>query len=90
MKNNNPVTILGISIFDRTKEAGHVQTILTRYGCSIKTRLGLHEVSDDFCSQSGLILLELFGEPKEQEKLEQKLRVIPGVEVQKMKFEIDA
>ena len=83
---NNVTTILGISIFDRTKEAGHVQTLLTRYGCSIKTRLGLHEVTEDFCSHSGLIILELFGDSKEQDKLEQKLNVIPGVEVQKMTF----
>nr|WP_321407515.1 hypothetical protein [uncultured Carboxylicivirga sp.] len=86
MKNNALTVILGISVYDRAKEAGHVQTLLTRYGCSIKTRLGLHEVNDEFCSQSGLILLELFGDPKEQERLEQKLKVIPGVEVQKMVF----
>jgi len=85
---NNLTTILGISVFDRTKEAGHVQTLLTRYGCSIKTRLGLHEVTEDFCSHSGLIILELCGDPKEQEKLEQKLNVIPGVEVQKMIFNL--
>ncbi len=90
MENSNPIVILGVSVYDRTKEAGHVQTILTRYGCSIKTRLGLHEVSDDFCSTSGLILLELFGDIKEQVKLEQKLTVIPGVEVKKMTFEINA
>jgi len=87
MKTNNAVTIIGVSVFDRHKEAGHVQTLLTRYGCSIKTRLGLHEVSEDFCSDSGLIILELYGDLKEQEKLEQKLRVIPGVDIQKMVFE---
>ena len=61
--------------------------MLTRYGCSIRTRLGLHEVNDNYCSKSGLILLELFGDAKEQERLEQKLTVIPGVEIQKMVFE---
>nr|WP_319400163.1 hypothetical protein [uncultured Carboxylicivirga sp.] len=83
---DHSTTILGISVYDRTKEAGHVQTLLTRYGCSIKTRLGLHEVSNEYCSDSGLIILELFGNRREQEKLEQKLTVIPGVEVQKMQF----
>ncbi len=87
MANSNKTVILGISIFDRTQEAGHVQTLLTRYGCSIRTRLGLHEVNDSYCSKSGLIILELFGDDKEQERLEQKLTVIPGVELQKMVFE---
>jgi len=58
------VTVLGIRIEDRVKEAGEVQKVLTKFGCSIKTRLGLHEVSNDFCSSSGLILLELTG-PKD-------------------------
>ncbi len=80
------IVVLGISVFDRVKEAGHVQTILTRYGCSIKTRLGLHEVSDGNCSKSGLIILELWGDEKDQVTLEQKLKAIPGVEVQKMEF----
>ncbi len=84
---SSKTVILGISIFDRTQEAGHVQTILTRYGCSIRTRLGLHEVNEAHCSKSGLIILELFGDDKEQERLEQKLGVIPGVEIQKMVFE---
>ncbi|MGQ1785667.1 MULTISPECIES: hypothetical protein [unclassified Saccharicrinis] len=84
--NSEKITILGVSVFDRTKEAGEVQKVLTKFGCSIKTRLGLHEVSDDFCSKSGLIILELFGDKKEQKKLEKKLVGIEGVEVQKMAF----
>lgn len=55
------LTILGIKIEDRMKEAGEVQKLLSRYGCSIKTRLGLHEVAGDYCSTSGLIILELAG-----------------------------
>ena len=67
------VTVLGIRIEDRVKEAGEVQKVLTKFGCSIKTRLGLHEVSNDFCSSSGLILLELTGPKDEQEKLHELL-----------------
>ncbi len=80
------ISILGVRIYDRIKEAGEVQQVLTKYGCSIKTRLGLHEVTDDFCSKSGLILLELFGNVEDQVKLEHALIVIEGVEVQKMLF----
>ncbi len=78
--------ILGISVYDRQKEAGDVQKVLTQFGCSIRTRLGMHEVNEDMCSKHGLIILELYGDPKEQQKLEENLKIIEGVEVQKMEF----
>ncbi|HNV52791.1 MAG TPA: hypothetical protein PLH91_11320 [Tenuifilaceae bacterium] len=80
------VTVLGIRIEDRVKEAGEVQKVLTKFGCSIKTRLGLHEVSNDFCSSSGLILLELTGPKDEQEKLHETLVKIPGTLIRKMEL----
>ena len=80
-------TILGVYITDRVKEAVEVQNILTRYGCSIKTRLGLHEVVKDYCSTSGLILLELTGGEKDKENLEKDLKNIDGLQIQKMEFE---
>jgi len=80
------VTVLGIRIEDRVKEAGEVQKVLTKFGCSIKTRLGLHEVSNDFCSSSGLILLELTGPKDEQEKLLETLQKIPGTLIRKMEL----
>lgn len=80
------VTVLGIRIEDRVKEAGEVQKVLTKFGCSIKTRLGLHEVSNDFCSSSGLILLELTGPKDEQEKLHETLQQIPGTLIRKMEL----
>lgn len=80
------VTVLGIRIEDRVKEAGEVQKVLTKFGCSIKTRLGLHEVSNDFCSSSGLILLELTGPTDEQEKLHETLKKIPGTLIRKMEL----
>ena len=63
--------ILGVLITNRQKEAGKVQSVLTKYGCSIKTRLGLHEATDELYSTNGLILLELTGNVSEMEKLEQ-------------------
>lgn len=83
---NNETRIIGVLITDRNKEAGKVQNILTQFGCSIKTRLGLHEVTDDNCSTSGLILLELFGDISEMDKLESKLNEVEGTQVQKMVF----
>jgi hypothetical protein len=78
--------ILGILITDRQKEAGKVQSVLTKYGCSIKTRLGLHEATDDVCSTSGLLLLELTGDVSEMSKLENELVAIDGTQTQKMIF----
>jgi len=78
--------ILGILITDRQKEAGKVQSVLTKYGCSIKTRLGLHEATDDVCSTSGLLLLELTGDVSEMDKLENELVAIEGTQTQKMIF----
>ena len=80
--------ILGILITDRQKEAGEVQKLLTKYGCSIKTRLGLHEVTEDHCSREGLILLELTGDLSEMDKLENDLNQIQGTDTQKMVFKM--
>ncbi|MGM0497952.1 MAG: hypothetical protein ACQESJ_08545 [Bacteroidota bacterium] len=78
--------ILGVVITDRKKEAGEVQKVLTKYGCSIKTRLGLHEASNENCSNEGLILLELIGDFKEMDNLEEELQKIEGTQTQKMSF----
>ena len=78
--------ILGVLLTDRMKEANGVQQVLTKYGCSIKMRLGLHEVNEKLCSKTGLILLELFGDAKEWDNLEKELKGIQGIEVQKMSF----
>ena len=80
------IVILGLHITDRVKEAIKVQDVLTKFGCSIKTRLGLHDVQENFCSSNGLIILELTGSVEEMAKLEKELLKIEGLEVQKMTF----
>lgn len=80
------LTILGIQINERNAEAGKVQGVLTKYGCSIKTRLGLHETSSDHCSPSGLILLEMINDATEISKFEKDLSAIGGIIVKKMEF----
>ncbi|HAW58724.1 MAG TPA: hypothetical protein DCX03_06885 [Bacteroidales bacterium] len=80
-------TILGIKITKRVEKSSKVQDLLTKFGCSIRTRLGLHEVSEDYCSEEGLIILELVGDEGEMLKLEEELKRIPGVEVRKMVFD---
>lgn len=79
-------TIIGIHVTDRVQHAGEVQQTLTAHGCQIKTRIGLHEVSEDYCSPSGIILLEVVGGAREIAALLRDLRRIKGVEVRKMVF----
>ncbi|MBN1616028.1 MAG: hypothetical protein JW875_01850 [Spirochaetales bacterium] len=80
------IRVLGIHVENRIAEAGELQAILTRYGCNIKTRIGLHEVTDNHCSTNGLIILELCGEVSEWDALEHDLKACKGTKVQKMVF----
>jgi hypothetical protein len=78
--------ILGVHITDRVTNARDVQQVFTEYGTNIKTRIGLHQVDEGYCSPNGLILLELFGDDKTCNAMRDKLRTIAGVEVQEMLF----
>jgi len=80
--------ILGVLVTNRTQNSITVQHILTKFGCSIKTRLGLHEVTSDPYTNHGLILLELTGDKAEWEKLEAELLKVEGVITKKISFEI--
>lgn len=79
--------ILGVHITDRIKHVDKVQQTLTEYGCSIRTRLGLHEADKGFCSTNGLLLLEMTDDDKNADALAAKLNAIEGVEVKKMTFD---
>jgi len=81
--------ILGVHITNRTKHVSSVQDLLTKYGCNVKTRLGLHHVASDFCSASGLLILEMAGDPAICYELMDELASVEGVEVQKMVFKND-
>ena len=80
------IVILGLHITDRVNEVGLVQDVLTKFGCVIKTRLGLHDVDEAYSGSDGIILLELTGDAEEFVKLENALRKINGLKVQKMSF----
>ncbi len=83
----NKIQVIGIYVGDRKNEAIEVQRILTNYGCSIKTRIGLHEVSDEFCSSCGLIIIELTGDMEERRNLTESLQDIGNIQVKTMDFE---
>lgn len=80
------IRILGILVTNRENESENVQRLLTKFGCSIKTRLGLHEDEEGLCSSCGLILLELTGDTGEMDKLENELKSLKGLQVDKMVF----
>lgn len=78
--------ILGILLRKRMATSTSLQEILSKYGCSIKTRIGIHHASDNVCSPDGVILLDVVGEESEIQNLENDLRNIDGADVQKMVF----
>mgnify|MGYP001396240295 CR=1 FL=1 len=54
--------IFGVHVTDRMKNAVELQRAFSEFGCQIKTRLGLHEVSASACSPNGLVILEMVGD----------------------------
>lgn len=80
------VRVLGVMINDPSKGADRIQNILTKYGCTIRTRLGIHDINEDYASDTGLMLLELAGDMQECLRLENELLALEGVDVQKMVF----
>jgi hypothetical protein len=78
--------IIGVQVTNRVKNVQSVQTVLTEYGCYIKTRLGLHEVDAQSCSANGLVLLETYGDEAKIAEMEAKLKAIEGLQLQKMVF----
>lgn len=79
--------IIGVFLGKRVTTAPDIQSVLTEYGCHIKTRIGLHNVDDRSCSPSGLLLLEMYGDETKILEMEEKLKGFEGVMLQKMVFE---
>ena len=76
----NCYQFMAVRILDRGKSAVEVQRILTEYGCSIMTRLGLHDQSTPgVCSPSGLLVLQLCSDAETSKELEKALNALEGV-----------
>ncbi len=78
--------VLGVHLSNRITEAPPFQELITQYGCNIRTRIGLHDVADGYCSTAGLILLDMVGDEACINELEMKLKEFEGLDVQKMVF----
>ncbi len=77
--------ILAVLIGNRTESAHEVQDLLTKNGCLIKVRLGLHETAC-CCSEGGLVLLQLDGDEQEIKSLETSLNALDGVKTKLIKL----
>jgi hypothetical protein len=62
----------------RRENSPKVQEILSKFGCSIKVRLGLHE-AENVCSDEGILILQLCGDEGEMIKLEAALNEMDNV-----------
>jgi len=71
--------IIGVRIDNRIDNAVKFQEVLTKNGCKIKTRLGLHEVSDDACSNDGIVILQPYGNKDDVEALVNELNSLEGI-----------
>lgn len=60
--------ILGINVPSFAKNSGEIQKVFTEYGCSIRTRIGLHDVAEGLCSPNGVILVEFISGEKRPTK----------------------
>lgn len=80
-------TIFGIFVKERLKDASKMQGIFSKYGCNIKTRLGLHDAQENICSPTGIVLLEVVGSKEDLANFENEVKSTEGVEIKKMVFE---
>jgi hypothetical protein len=74
--------LLIVKIEARSNQATKVQEVLTKHGCSIRTRLGLHETSPNYCAEDGLVILELADNQEDIQALRNDLDKLPGVTAQ--------
>lgn len=70
--------IMVVKIGERRERSPEVQEVLSKYGCSIKVRLGLHE-TENVCSEEGILVLQLTGDKEEMFKLEKGLNEMKNV-----------
>jgi hypothetical protein len=78
--------VLGILLSQRHNSAQKFQEIITKHGCIINTRIGLHHATKNSCPTGGVILLDLIGEEADIQSLENDLKTLPEVQLEKIEF----
>jgi hypothetical protein len=71
--------VLAVHVTDRLKKAPLVQKTLSQFGDVIRTRLGLHEVTKDYSSPGGVLILDVVSESRARQ-LQKMLDRIRGIE----------
>lgn len=79
--------IIGLKLSTRMEFATNLQEILSKYGCNIKTRIGLHDINDGKCSDFGIILLEFIGDNNLLNIFIKELSAIEYMNVKIMNFD---
>lgn len=76
-------TIIGVTLENRVETVVEFQKLITKFGCEIRTRIGLHPSREDICLNRGIVLLEINGEANLlKEELSKQW------EIQTMEFEL--
>ncbi len=70
--------IMGILVDKRTESASKVQNVLTKFGDSILSRVGIHDPGEE---QNGLITLNIRDRNEKIEELRKELESLDGVTV---------
>lgn len=72
------LSIVGILVDKRTQAAPRVQEILTKFGDSILSRVGVHDPGEE---QHGLITLSVRDKQEKIDALARELEALEGVQV---------
>ncbi len=70
--------IMLIHIDHRSQSALKVQDVLSKFGCNIKVRIGLHETTG-VCAEDGMVILQMAGEDEAIMNLQKELNKLNGV-----------
>lgn len=68
----------------RSSNAPKLQQLLTQFGCNIKMRVGLHEVNPDYCSDDGVIMLQVCGDKEILDSMLRSFNDLDGVTAKMM------
>lgn len=71
--------VIGVRLDNRIRNSLNFQDVLTKNGCQIKARIGLHEADEKMCASDGLIILQPCGAKEDIEQLTVDLNSIEGV-----------
>ena len=75
--------ILGVKIPNRLSTSPIFQDIISKYGCMIRTRIGLHNNCATSCAGHGIIILEIV-DGSEVVPLKKALQAIDGITIDSM------